>query len=423
MRIVYLHQYFVTPDQPGGTRSYEMARRLVAAGHRVDMITTDQQAQGDGPAWRETNEAGIQVHWARQPYNNSMGWIGRMKAFVGFAIAASRRAVSFRDADIIFATSTPLTIAIPAIFASWWLKKPYVFEVRDVWPAVPIALGALKNPIMRWLAHRLEHVAYHRATRVVALAPGMAEEVARTGYPPERIDVIPNGCDNDIFGTMPTDGAEALAEYTVWLGDHPLILFAGTLGKANNVGYLADVAAAMLARDPDVRFVIIGAGADRDAIAAHAAKRGVLDLNLKLIPAVPKRVLAGWIQRASICLALFSGPRILWKDAVQNKFFDALSAGKPVISNHEGWQCQIAVENDVGGSMSGENPDAAAETLLRHVRDDVWLTGAAQRTKRLAHGRFNRDTLACQLENCLTAAVRNDDANRCPQRWNFRGLR
>lgn len=408
MHIVYLHQYFVTPDQPGGTRSFEMARRLVAAGHRVDMVTTDQQAKSDGPAWRESNEAGIQVHWARQPYDNSMGWLGRMKAFAGFAIAASRRAASFRDVDIIFATSTPLTIAIPAIYASWRLKKPYVFEVRDVWPAVPIALGALKHPLLQWLSRRLEHIAYHRAERVVALAPGMGEEVARTGYPVERIHVIPNGCDNDIFGAVSPDASDALAQYSDWLADHPLILFAGTLGKANNVGYLADVAAAMLRRDPDIRFAIIGGGADRDAIAAHAKKLGVLDRNLKLVPAVPKRILAGWIQRASLCLAMFSGPRILWKDAVQNKFFDALSAGKPVISNHEGWQCQVAVEYDVGGAMSSTDPEEAAACLQGYARNSAWLEGAAIRAKSLANGRFNRDTLASQLEQCLTLAAARD---------------
>lgn len=409
MHIVYLHQYFVTPDQPGGTRSYEMARRLVAAGHRVDMITSDQQPVAGGPDWRVTEEAGIRVHWKNQPYNNSMGWLDRIKAFFGFAIAASRRAASFRDADVIFATSTPLTIAIPAIYASWRLKKPYVFEVRDVWPAVPIALGALNNPLLRWLARRLEHVAYHRAARVVALAPGMGDEVASTDYPRDRITIIPNGCDNDIFGASPP--VDALADYAEWLGDRPLIIFAGTLGKANKVGYLADVAAAMLKRDPEVRFAIIGAGADRDAIAQYAANLGVLDRNLKLVPAVPKRILAGWIQRASICLAMFSGPPILWKDAVQNKFFDALSAGRPIFSNHFGWQCHIAIEHDIGGSISQDDPDAAAETLLRHARDDAWLAGAAERAKILANGRFNRDTLARELESCLVDVVRNDKAN------------
>lgn len=403
MHIVYLHQYFVTPDQPGGTRSYEMARRLVAAGHQVDMITSDQQPVPGGPAWRVTEEGGIRVHWKNQPYDNSMGWLDRIKAFLAFAIAASRRAASFRDANVIFATSTPLTIAIPAIYASWRLKKPYVFEVRDVWPAVPIALGALNNPLLRWLARRLEHQAYHNAVHVVALAPGMGDEVASTNYPRDRITIIPNGCDNDIFGAAPAN--DALAGYSEWLGDHPLIIFAGTLGKANNVGYLADVAAAMLKRDPDVRFAIIGNGADRDAIGRHAAGLGVLDRNLKLVPAVPKHALAGWVQRASICLAMFSGPPILWKDAVQNKFFDALSAGKPVFSNHEGWQCQIAAEHDIGGSMSADDPDAAAETLLRHARDQAWLARVARRAKALAEGRFSRDDLAAQLERCLVDVV------------------
>jgi glycosyltransferase involved in cell wall biosynthesis len=406
MHIIYLHQYFVTPDQPGGTRSYEMARRLVAAGHRVDMITTDQQAKGDGLAWRESDEAGIRVHWARQPYDNSMGWLGRMKAFVGFAIAASRRAASIREADVIFATSTPLTIAIPAIFASWRLNKPYVFEVRDVWPAVPIALGALNNPVLRWLAYKLEHIAYHRAARVVALAPGMAEEVARTGYPLNRIQVIPNGCDNDIFGTVSSGGADTLAQYAEWLGDHPLIIFAGTLGKANNVGYLAEVAAAMLVHDPEIRFVIIGAGADRDNIITQATQLGVLNINLKVLDAVPKRTLATWIQRSSFCVALFSGPRILWKDSVQNKFFDALSAGKPVFSNNNGWQCQIAEQNDVGCEISKENPDAAAVLLRDRARDSQWLEGAALRAKRLSDGVFSRDRQAEDLIKCLESVVK-----------------
>lgn len=304
---------------------------------------------------------------------------------------------------MIFATSTPLTIAIPAIYASWRTGTPYVFEVRDVWPAVPIALGALKNPVLRWLARKLEHTAYHRAAHVVALAPGMGDEVASTGYPRDRITIIPNGCDNHIFGAA-TDGS-ALDDYRQWLGSHPLVLFAGTLGKANDVGYLADVAKAMLARDPDIRFAIIGAGAERDVIKARAVELGVLDVNFKMIDAVPKRVLASWIQRATLCIALFSGPRVLWKDAVQNKFFDALAAGKPVISNQEGWQCKIAEQHDVGALMPHDDAEAAADIILRHARDREWLDGARLRTAELAEGRFSRDNLAADLERTLRKVV------------------
>lgn len=403
MKIVYLHQYFVTPEQPGGTRSFEMARRLVAAGHQVEMITSDQNAKMGEDGWRVSDEAGITVHWKSQPYSNAMGFFARLKAFVAFAFASSQRAASIRDADVIFATSTPLTIAIPAMYASFRTKTPYVFEVRDVWPAVPIALGALRNPVLKWLARRLEYAAYHRAAHVVALAPGMGDEVASTGYPHENITIIPNGCDTDIFGAATTPGT--LDDYETWLGNRPLVLFAGTLGKANNVGYVADIAKAMLDRDPDVLFAIIGAGAEREAIAKHARNLGVLDRNLKMVPAVPKRILSSWIQRASLCLALFSGPRILWKDSVQNKFFDALAAGKPVISNQHGWQCKIAQEHDVGALMPDSDPNAAADVILRFVRDPHWLSSAEARAKELAKGEFSRDSLAAILERCLRRVV------------------
>lgn len=406
MKIIYLHQYFVTPKSPGGTRSYEMARRLVAAGHEVHMITSCQDPVSDGALWRETDEAGIHVHWANIPYSNGMSWVARVRAFLTFAMVSSQKAMSIRDADVIFASSTPLTIAIPAIFASWRRKTPFVFEVRDVWPAVPIALGALNNPLLRWLARRLEHTAYHRASHVVALAPGMAEEVMKTGYPSEKITVIPNGCDNDVFAADISESPPSLTKWRDWLGDHPLILFAGTLGKANNVGYVADVAAAMVRLDPNVRFVIIGSGADAESIAQKALGLGVLGTSLQMIPAIPKHDLAAWVQRSSICLALFSGPRILWKDAVQNKFFDALAAGKPVASNHEGWQCSIALEHDVGFSTSSDDPLAAAEKLYAAITNERWLIDVASRAKTLAGGPFNRDNLAKQLEECLIVTVR-----------------
>lgn len=400
MRIVYLHQYFTLPSSPGGTRSYEMARRLVAAGHQVELITSDSRPDKSSTGWRESTEAGIRVHWRSVPYSNRMGWLQRMRAFLAFALAASRRAAKI-DADVIFATSTPLTIAIPAIYASWRRRTPYVFEVRDVWPAVPIALGALRNPLLRRLAKWLEHHAYHRAAHVVALAPGMGEEVQRTGYPAERITIVPNGCDNDVFGAKHTPTSPSLIERQPWLGQGSLILFAGMLGRANNVGYVAEIAAEMSKKDPQVRFAVIGDGADRDRIQERAVKLDVLDKNMKLVPAIPKTELAAWIQRADICLALFSGPRILWKDAVQNKFFDALAAGKPVASNHRGWQCLIAEEHDVGFAIDSSDPAIAADELVRVLGDEAWRSAVPENAKKLANGEFSRDLLAQRLEQVL----------------------
>ena len=125
MRLVYLHQYFNTPQMSGGTRSYEMARRFVAAGHEVHVITSRRtgKAKAGDRQWTTTLEAGIQVHWCWVPYSNEMSLMRRMAAFVRFAVAAARRSVSI-GGDAIFATSTPLTIAFPAIYAHWRHASP-----------------------------------------------------------------------------------------------------------------------------------------------------------------------------------------------------------------------------------------------------------------------------------------------------------
>ncbi|HYW79914.1 MAG TPA: glycosyltransferase, partial [Thermoguttaceae bacterium] len=120
MKIIYLHQYFNTPTMTGGTRSYEMARRLVERGHEVHMVTSSrddetpgQSSQG-GPThgWTETVEAGIQVHWCSVPYSNHMSYRRRIGAFAKFSQRAARKAASIRG-DVVLATSTPLTIALP----------------------------------------------------------------------------------------------------------------------------------------------------------------------------------------------------------------------------------------------------------------------------------------------------------------------
>ena len=139
---------------PGGTRSYEMARRLVAVGHELNIVTSWREADGR-KGWFVTDEAGIKVHWLPVPYSNRMGFNERILAFFKFALLSAHKAASF-DSDIVFATSTPLTIALPAVYAARRRKVPMVFEVRDLWPDVPYAMRALNNNFVFWAAEQLE---------------------------------------------------------------------------------------------------------------------------------------------------------------------------------------------------------------------------------------------------------------------------
>ena len=401
MKIVYLHQYFNTPSMAGGTRSYEMARRLEAAGHEVDLVTTWRE-RGGRRDWFTTEEAGIRVHWLPVPYSNSMSYPERIRAFLRFAFDSARKAVAL-GGDVVFATSTPLTIALPGLYAAWRRGTPMVYELRDMWPDVPIAVGAIRNPLLIWAARKLEAFTYRYATHIVALAPGMADDIVASGVPREKLTVIPNGCDLDIF-TKPATASSPRDEFG-WLGSRPLVLYAGALGRANGVGYLVRLATEAEKLDGDVRFVVIGEGAEKDGIRTAARAAGLLDRTFFMLDSLPKRELVRWLHAADIVTALFTGPRVIWKDAVQNKFFDALAAGKPIANNFDGWQSRIARDARVGLILDPDDLASAARWLVGALRDEPWLRSVPERARLLAQSQFERGLLASRLEKVLVTAV------------------
>ncbi|MFA6003556.1 MAG: glycosyltransferase, partial [Elusimicrobiota bacterium] len=184
MHILYLVQYFTPPDGIGGSRAFGIARAMLRAGHRVTMITSSasfpDRYEFDRPV-TEMRLEGIDLRIIDVQYSNLMSYPQRIKAFFAFALRAVREMTRVADVDVIFATSTPLTTAIPAILARCWHRKPMVFEVRDLWPEVPIAMGALRNPALKWAARWLERRAYSNAAHVIALSPGMKDGIVRSG--------------------------------------------------------------------------------------------------------------------------------------------------------------------------------------------------------------------------------------------------
>jgi glycosyltransferase involved in cell wall biosynthesis len=402
LRIIYLHQYFNTPEMSGGTRSYEMARRMVAVGHEVHMVTSYREESKTQRGWFQTEESGIQVHWYPVPYSNHMGFAQRIKAFVAFALAARKKAVDL-DGDIIFATSTPLTIALPAVPASRKKKIPMVFEVRDLWPEMPIAVGALKNPALRFFAHKLEHWAYHNAKAVVALSPGMKEGVVRTGYPAERVAVIPNSSDNAEFQHDPEAAVRFRAERE-WLGDKPLLVYTGTFGPTNGVGYMVGLAKELNALNSDIRILLVGDGAERNKVIAAAELAGVLGVNLFVEEKLPKRDIPALLSAATMASALFIDlPEMRPNSA--NKFFDSLASGTPVMLNYGGWMHELVNQHECGLAMWRKPVAEVASELETKMHDEVWLSKAGGAARQLAEDCFARDDLAKQLMAVLEAAA------------------
>jgi glycosyltransferase involved in cell wall biosynthesis len=402
MKVIYLHQYFNTPAMKGGTRSYEMARRMVAHGYEVHMITTRRDNKGTPGEWTVENIDGITVYWLSVPYHNSMSYGERIKAFFQFAMKAGKKAVEV-GGDIIYATSTPLTIAIPAVKAKKKLKIPMVFEVRDLWPELPIAMGALKSPLTKYAARKLERYAYFNAEHVVGLSPGMSEGVAKTGYSPEHITTIPNSCDLDVFDVPRSAGDSFRAERS-WLDDKPLVLYAGTMGHINGVAWLAELAAKVKPLNPDVRFLVLGEGVDEAEVRERAKALGVYEDNFFMEGRIAKQEVPKALQAADVCTSLFVPLKEMEANSA-NKFFDALAAGRPVAINYGGWQKELIEKYDVGVALKGDDIEGSAHELVSLISDTSRLNTLGVNARRLGEKRFSRETLASSLIHILSNVV------------------
>ncbi|MDA3875406.1 MAG: glycosyltransferase family 4 protein [Kiritimatiellae bacterium] len=385
---------------PGGSRVFEMARRLSAAGHLVHVITSYREPKKE-KAWILTQEGGFDIHWMPVTYHNTMSFQRRILSFFRFAFTAAKKAASLK-ADVVFATSTPLTICLPGTYAAKRQRIPRVFEVRDLWPEMPIAVGALRNPFVKCAARKLERFAYRNATRVVALSPGMADGVAATGYPRDKIHVIPNSCDMDRFKSDSAASARFHDRYPE-LGSGPIILYAGTMGRVNEVTYLVRMAKEMRERNPEVEFVVFGEGSEEEATRTLAEELGVLNLNYHQFGRIPKELVVDAFLAADVVTSLFAPIPEMEKNSA-NKFFDGLATGKPVAINYGGWQADLLNETGAGLVLD-RDPEAAAKQLADFISVPDKVANASHAARKLAEERFSRDKLAKELEQVLHCAV------------------
>lgn len=387
----------------GGTRSYEMAKRLVAAGHEVHMITSWVK-ETDKNDWFIEEIDGIKIYWFPNPYNNKMSFKQRIKAFFRFAYAAIRK-VSTIPADVVFATSTPLTIAIPGVLGARKQKIPMVFEVRDLWPEVPIAMNILNKPYQIFLAKKLEKWAYKNSTHVISLSPGMKEGVISAGIPENKVSVIPNSSDNDLFD-VDKFAFEQFKENNLWLPKGKVLIYTGTFGIVNNVGVAIEIAQELLSRKSDISILLIGDGLEYDKVYKKAEESGVLNKTLYIRKQVPKNEIPFFLRYASMALSFaIDIPAIQANSA--NKFFDALAAGKPIMINYGGWQKDIIEQNQCGVIAWQKSVVEIVDELENFLNDSESYNIACKNAKELALNDFCRDKLAKKLELVLVNSCKD----------------
>lgn len=367
MRILYIHQYFAFPDEGGSTRSYDLAKSFVQKDYEIVVLsaTSDERLKGRH-RWNIIRRDGIQVQYIYLPYNNGMSYLKRSLVFFKFLWFTSFRTLRIKT-DIVLATSTPLTIGIPALIKKWFNKTPYIFEVRDVWPEVVIAVGAVKNKFLQKLLYKLEKVIYRNASIVVPLSVDMQKSII-TRYPKfldkSRV-VIPNISEINRFQI--NEGGIDLKEK---IGFNPRfsILYAGTFGKVNGIEYVVHLATKTLEVDPNLVYILIGKGAEKENIIQLAKNRKVLNKNVFIFDPIAKKELSLWYASVSMGSSFVIDIKELWANSA-NKFFDTLAASRPILINHGGWQETTIRNKNVGYVLPCRLSKMSASDFVNYTKD------------------------------------------------------
>ena len=401
MKVIYFHQHFSTPKGSAGIRSYEMARRLLVRGHQVTMVCGSYGGGETGLSQpfvggrRRGTVDGIDIVEFDLAYSNADGFVKRGLTFVKFAMRSIGLAFT-EQYDVLFATTTPLTAGIPGIFARWLRGKPFVFEVRDLWPELPRAMGVIRNPLVLWAMGVLEWASYRSAHRLVGLSPGIVEGIAHRGVPRDHIASVPNGCDLGIFAgeVQPWRPAEVHASDL-------MAVFAGTHGMANGLDAVLNAAVELKHRGrDDIKLVLIGQGKLKAGLQERAAREGLG--NVVFHDPVYKAKLAGLMAATDLGLQILANVPAFYYGTSPNKFFDYIAAGLPVLNNYPGWLAEMITEHRCGFAVPPDNPAAFADALEQAAADRDALKAMGQRGCALAETQFDRIKLADRWVDWVT---------------------
>lgn len=359
MKLLYIVQYFSFPEGPTGTRPYDLATSFAKQGVDVTVLTTDASGTAK-KKWTLIERDGIKVYRLNNAYDNNMGFLQRIASFCKFFFNASIKQFSF-DYDIMLSSSTPLTNGIPALVAHSFRHKPYIFEVRDVWPGVPIAMGYFRNKISQKILYAFEKRIYKKASAIVPLSVGMDNDI-KERYPNEKSAVIPNISELNRF-TNVKKSVDIDFPY-----DKKIVLYAGAFGKVNGLGYVLDLAKYTVKKDPSLWFYLIGMGKEKEALVKKADSLGLNNVNVFFFDPVQKNDLPYIYSKCTAGSSYVIDLPVLWNNSA-NKFFDTLAAKKPIIINHKGWQAEEIEKYNMGYVLPPVITEEEADKFVAYMNN------------------------------------------------------
>ncbi|OON70573.1 glycosyltransferase family 4 protein [Hymenobacter sp. CRA2] len=398
MHIAVFSQYHTNPDCPATSRHYSLLAHM-ARRHRVTLITTNTWERQ-----RLTHEypwlpAGVEMLAADIPYHNRMGVAARGWAFSKYVAYAVRQGLRIARPDVVWGISTPLTAAWAAAQVARLRRVPWVFEVQDLWPSFPIAMGAVPNPLAQRSLYALEHGLYRSARHILPLSPDMTAYVRQLGIAGEKLTTVLNGTDFDLAAQATEQQVEALRTGQGLRGRR-VVLYAGTFGRANSIPMLVAAAVRLAEQYPDVVWCFMGHGFYDELLQQAAAAHPFI----RLIEPQPRHRVFAWFRLADVSVAPFMGLPVLDANSPA-KFYDSLAVGTPVIVTNQGWTKTWVEQHRCGWYVPADDADALARKLGEVLAEPAILREAGARGQQVAAAEFDRRQIAAVVERVLEQAA------------------
>ena len=404
LHVLLIHQAFSGPEDPGGTRHYELGQGLVAMGHRMTVVTSRYNYL-TGQTRTQPATVGIEVRIAASLPDRRRSYVHRILAFVTFAASSVISGLLVPSIDVVVGTSPSPFQAISAWMVAVLRRRPFVLEIRDLWPEFPIELGVLKNRFLISLARMMERFLYRRADHIVVNSPAYREYLLARGIPCAKVSVVSNGVDVSQFDPE-LSGEHFRREHG--LNGEFVVMYAGAVGLANDLECLLR-AASRLRTEPGILFVIVGDGRELSRLQIEC-KAGNVN-NVRFVPAQPKHRMPEVLAAADICVATLKKIP-MFRTTYPNKVFDYMAAGRPTVLAIDG-AIRKVVEASGGGLFAKPGDDEALAQAIKKLRKESILRRQMGRSARAyVTEHFSREMQAQRFADVLTAVCADSRAFR-----------
>tara|TARA_R110002020_G_scaffold188058_4_gene386635 strand:+ start:842 stop:2038 length:1197 start_codon:yes stop_codon:yes gene_type:complete len=393
LKILYFYQYYATPKGSWGTRVHEFAQEWVNQGHEVQVITSiysKSDLQAD-KFIEHQNFEGVDVTVINVRIDNKQPFLKRIYTFLAYAVCSLWYALTAK-ADVVIASSGPITVGIPGLVARYVRGKKLVFEARDLWPEGAIELGLFQNKTLQNIAYALESRCYKASSLVVALSIGMRQNIERR-FPAVKVVDVTNAANIPLFSSVKPFENRGVLEKKKYA------IYTGNIGVVNNSLWLLEAAKILqkLGRT-DLKILMVGEGQQRELIEEEIKEHSLETILIWGL--MPKQNLVGLIQNAMVSLVPLKGTSVL-DTSSPNKFFESLAAGVPIVQNTQGWMKDFLNAYQIGFTLDPNDPKQLAEKLIELDLKPGILAEMGQKASQIAVEQFDKDFLANKMLNAI----------------------